>query len=130
MSSAPSAKNTAIYQGALQRNVVLGALQVLAWLFFHPTAWLACVARLDPHLPPDFGLLDLNTRHWRRPLGRRLIICLYLIVPLWVGLSVSMILLLLNPRITLTALASCVALSVLGSFLLSLILGAACVALG
>ena len=39
---------------ALRGNVVLATLQLMAWLFFHPSAWRNHVARVDPSLRPDF----------------------------------------------------------------------------
>jgi hypothetical protein len=61
-------------------NLFLGALQVLFWLFFHPSAWRNHVARIDPDLRPDFCLAELTQAQWRNPALRRLLMG-YLIWP-------------------------------------------------
>lgn len=56
----------------------LGSVQLLAWLFFHPTAWRSEVARIDPGLPPDFCLIELSPAQRKNPALRRLLISAYL----------------------------------------------------
>ena len=58
----------------LHPNLVLGSLQLLGWLFFHPTAWRNHVARIDPTLRPDFALIELSRIQWRNPALRRLVL--------------------------------------------------------
>lgn len=70
----------------LHPNLILGSLQLLFWLFFHPSAWRNHVARIDPDLRPDFCLAELNRAQWRRPALRRLLILGYLVLPLLAGL--------------------------------------------
>jgi len=54
-------------------NLILGGLQLLFWIFFHPSAWCSYVARIDPALRPDFALVELRRAHWRNPALRRLL---------------------------------------------------------
>ena len=78
----------------LHPNLILGSLQSLFWLFFHPSAWRNHVTRIDPTLPPDFALADLNLLQWRNAALRRLLLQCYggwlslasfpLIAALWV----------------------------------------------
>ncbi len=72
----------------LHSNLFLGSLQLVAWIFFHPAAWHNYAARLDPSLPPNFCLTDLQPAHWRSPLVRRLLIQRYVIWPLWTGVLI------------------------------------------
>ncbi|MEW5957813.1 MAG: ATP-binding protein [Chloroflexota bacterium] len=76
----------------LHPNPLLGSLQLLFWLFFHPSAWQNYVVRLDPGLPPNFTLISLNRRRWRNSALRRLLIQGYLILPLLPALVVGLIL--------------------------------------
>src|SRR5215211_1130999 len=96
MPALPALSNTYTHFGELHPNLILGTPQLLVWLAFHPTAWCAYVARIDPHLTPSFGLLDLTRQHWRQPLLRRLLVRVYFILPLFVGLVVGTTLLLLK----------------------------------
>lgn len=65
---------------ALHPNLVVGSLQLLFWLFFHPSAWRNHVARIAPSLAPDFKLIDLTREQWRNPNLRRLLLT-YLVLP-------------------------------------------------
>jgi hypothetical protein len=87
----------------LHPNLVLSSLHLLFWLLFHPAAWSYHIARLDPALQPDFTLSDLGRTRWRRPLFRRLLLQVYLILPLLVGLPVSLILSVQSGSTELTA---------------------------
>jgi len=84
----------AIYsdEPALTRNLLLGSWRLLFWLFFHPAAWRAHVASIDPQLSPDFCIAELNGRHLRRFVFWRLLIMLFMAWPflllllIWLGL--------------------------------------------
>jgi hypothetical protein len=67
-------------------NLILGSLQLLFWLFFHPAAWRGHVARIDPALRPDFTLLTVRGGQWRHPALRRLLIQAYVVIPVLLGL--------------------------------------------
>ncbi|MCP4538377.1 MAG: ATP-binding protein [Chloroflexi bacterium] len=85
-------ENTYTDAPELHPNLVLGSLQLLFWLFFHPSAWRNCVARIDPTLRPDFCLAELEQEHWLAPDMQRLLIRKYIIWPLIVGLVVGLLL--------------------------------------
>jgi hypothetical protein len=70
----------------LHSNLILGSLQLLFWLFFHPSAWRNYVAHIDPTLRPDFCLAELSQKQWRNPALWRLLMMAYLVWPLIVGL--------------------------------------------
>jgi len=74
----------------LHPNLILGSLQLLFWLFFHPSAWHNHVARIDPDLRPDFCLAELNWAQWRNPALRQLLIMGYVLWPLLIGLLVAL----------------------------------------
>ena len=74
MTSAPATRNAFTDAPELHPNLILGSLQLLFWLFVHPSAWRSHVARIDPALRPGFTLAELNRAHWCNPLLRRLLI--------------------------------------------------------
>lgn len=98
-------------------NLILGGLQVLFWLFFHPSAWRNHMTRLDPELRPDFCLAELTQMQWRSPVLRRLLSG-YLIGPLLVVLALAGILWLWG--VPLIAILFWIAASVLLSISISL----------
>jgi len=50
----------------LPANLLTGSVRLLFWLFVHPAAWRSHLARIDPHLPPDFCLAQLHRTTWRQ----------------------------------------------------------------
>ena len=66
----------------LHPNLFAGALQLLAWLFCHPSAWRNHVSRVDASLRPDFALVELRSAQWRNPALRRLVLTGVCVVPL------------------------------------------------
>ena len=50
----------------LQKNLLTGSVRLLFWLFVHPAAWRNYLARIDPDLPPDFCIAQLQRRHWQQ----------------------------------------------------------------
>lgn len=77
---------------ALHPNPLLAALQLLAWLLWHPSAWCNHIKDVAPDLPADFTLLDLTATHWRKPAVRRLFWLIYGLWPVAVGLLTVVIL--------------------------------------
>jgi hypothetical protein len=70
----------------LHPNWLVGSLQLLFWLLFHPSAWHNHLARVDPGLPPDFCLAELGKEQWQnRPL-RRYLTTIHLVWPALVAL--------------------------------------------
>lgn len=114
----------------LHPNLILGSLQLLFWLFFHPSAWRNLVARIDPGLRPDFFLAELSLAQWRNPTLRRLLIQENIILPILVSLPISLVMLnLRTPRGDLAfgvafSVAFAAAFSIAGSVAGSVALGA------
>ncbi len=75
---------------ALHRNLFAGSLQLLFWLFFHPSAWRNQISRIDPALPPNFCLAELNRRQWGQYSFLRLLLMSTLTWPLLAGLVVGL----------------------------------------
>ncbi len=91
-SETPNLKNAYTDSPTLQPNLLLGSLQLVFWLLFHPSAWRNHIARIDPTLRPDFCLAELSGTQWRSPALYRLLIMGYVIWPVLVGLLVGLIL--------------------------------------
>lgn len=73
----------------LHTHWLLGSLQLLIWLLFHPSAWRNYVARLVPKLDPDFVLVALKPQHWRDRGLQRFLWLGYVVGPLGVGLIIA-----------------------------------------
>ena len=86
-----STPNAYTHSPELHPNLILGSLQLLAWLFFHPSAWRNYIARIDPNLSPLFSLLDLDRNHWRNPDMRRILVLIYFALPLIEGSLAALI---------------------------------------
>ncbi len=89
---------------APRRGLLTGTLQLVFWVFFHPSAWANHIRQIDPALPQAVCLLDLGRWHWRSPNVRRLLLQVLLIFPLFV-LVVSWPLILLQGKDPYDALA-------------------------
>ncbi len=48
------------------QGLIRGSLQLLVWLFFHPSAWINQVKRIAVGLRPDFTLTELSWEQWRQ----------------------------------------------------------------
>ncbi len=73
-----------------QPHLIWGSLHLCFWILVHPAAWRNHIARLDPHLSPDFSLLDLSRAQWRQPTLRRLLVQIYLVLPLLVSAMIAL----------------------------------------
>lgn len=106
----------------LKRNLLLGSLQILFWLFFHPTAWRNHVARIAPDLPADFSLVQLKRGHWRGRAVWRLLLLSFLVWPILVAVIIGLFLSLFNlpPQNLVFGIAVGVAAGVLVAFTASL----------
>jgi len=124
----------------LHPNLFAGALQLIAWLFCHPSAWRSHVSRVDASLRPGFALVELRRAHLRNPALRGLLIMAVGVVPLLmsaltaaalrsVGLSADMlvfgVVLCLTLSMALSALAG-VVYGLAGSVAIGLATSAAC----
>lgn len=74
----------------LHPNLILASLQLLLWIFFHPSAWRSYVGRIDPALSPDFVLTNLSREQWRDPALRQLL-SIYLIWTFVVSLLAALL---------------------------------------
>ena len=82
-------------------NLLIGALHLLVWLFYHPSAWRSHIARIALDLRPDFTLVELNRHRWRnRPLVR-LLVQGYVILPCLMSALLGLVLWLLAVKIEL-----------------------------
>ena len=75
---------------ALHRNLLLGSLQLLFWLFFHPSAWRNHIRRIDYHLSPYFCFAELEPMQWRDVSLLRLLLKSAITWPLLVGLAIGL----------------------------------------
>lgn len=80
----------------LPANLLIGSVRLLFWLFVHPTAWRNHLARIDPHLPPDFCLAELPNQTWRRADFWRFLVMMGLAWPVLTAVSLAGFMLLLN----------------------------------
>lgn len=74
----------------LHSHLLIGSLQLLSWLFFHPSAWKNYLQDLDTNLRPDFYLAELGWAKRFSPALNRFLLQAYLVLPLLVGLLVSL----------------------------------------
>ena len=74
----------------LHPNLFLGSVQILFWLFFHPSAWRCYLHRIAPDLKANFTLSQLSKSQRRQPALRRLLLMGYLIYPITVGLLIAL----------------------------------------
>ncbi len=73
----------------LSRSIILGSLQLLFWLLFHPSAWRHHLQTVMPELPPTFCLADLRLAQWRRPAVWRFLFMSQMAWPLLVAVIVA-----------------------------------------
>jgi hypothetical protein len=72
----------------LRRGYVRPFLQILGWIFFHPSAWRSYVASIDPALDPALRLIELTRPHLAHRRFRRLLVVLVLVPAMvWIGLA-------------------------------------------
>ncbi len=74
----------------LHPNLFMGSLQLLFWLFYHPSAWRNHISRIEPDLPADFTLTDLTRNRWLNRNLRGTLIQGYLVLPLLATLPVGL----------------------------------------
>jgi hypothetical protein len=69
----------------LHPNFLIGSVQLVFWLFVHPSAWRNHLHRLDADLDTTFCLSDLTWQHWFGWRVWRFLFMSYLIWPLLLG---------------------------------------------
>ncbi|MCL4868469.1 MAG: ATP-binding protein [Anaerolineae bacterium] len=80
----------------LKQNLLFGSLQILFWLFFHPSAWRNYLHQIASDLPADFSLLHLERRYWGNRALWRLLLLTWLTWPLLIAFLVAVSLSLFN----------------------------------
>jgi hypothetical protein len=80
----------------LSRRLWWGSVQLLFWLFFHPSAWRNAVGAIDADLAPNFCLAEVKRSLWRRLDFWRLLLLSYLVWPLLTALALGALLRLLG----------------------------------
>jgi hypothetical protein len=76
----------------LHSNLLVGSLQLLFWIIFHPSAWQNHIIRIDPSLSSNFCLAQLSRTQWGQPDIRRLLLMGYMIWPALICLIISLLL--------------------------------------
>ncbi|MBD0263905.1 MAG: ATP-binding protein [Tolypothrix sp. Co-bin9] len=71
-------------------NLIVGSLQLLFWLIFHPSAWHNHLKRVDPNIRPDFCLTDLSQAQWKNPTLQKLLIQGYFVLPVMFSLFLGL----------------------------------------
>ncbi|MDM8559315.1 hypothetical protein [Candidatus Parabeggiatoa sp. HSG14] len=80
----------------LHNNLLIASFQIFGWLFFHPSAWRSYVKEIDSTLPPDFVFSNLSPETKNHPKLKRLRYIAFLILPLFVGLFIGTLLLIIH----------------------------------
>ncbi len=80
----------------LQKNLLTGSARLLFWLFVHPAAWRNALARIDPNLPPDFCIAQLQRHHWRNLSFLRFLLMMIVAWPVAVTLFLIILMRFLN----------------------------------
>jgi hypothetical protein len=70
----------------LHPGLIAGSVQLLFWLFFHPSAWRNHIARIDAGLRPGFCLAEVRREQWQDPAVRTLLTRIDAVWPFWLGL--------------------------------------------
>ena len=74
------------------RNFLVGSLQLIGWIIFRSSAWNHFVSCFDDSLAPDFTLIDLRRKHWKKAQLWRLLAQGFLVLPLLAGLLLAPVL--------------------------------------
>jgi hypothetical protein len=76
----------------LSRRLWWGSLQLLFWLFFHPSAWRSTIQTIDSRLAPNFCLVEVDRTLWRRLDFWRLLLLSFLTWPLMAAAVTALVL--------------------------------------
>ncbi|MEQ8462466.1 AAA family ATPase [Coleofasciculus sp. E1-EBD-02] len=110
--SSPSIPRNAYTDSPEQHpNLILGSLQLLFWMVFHPSAFRNHLKRIDPAL--DFHNNRRNPLLWQNPKFWKLLFQGYIILPILANLILALVLLV--PRESLNEIILGVALDVTAS---------------
>ena len=72
----------------LSNNLIWASFQLLFCFFLRPSDWKHHVAQIDPALPPDFTLTQLNRSHWRLKELRKMLLSGFVV---WPGIAALVI---------------------------------------
>lgn len=70
---------------------MVGALQLLYWILFKPSAWSNLVKSIDPELPDNFCLLYLQNSHFKSKSLRYLLLLGFVMLPIMLASSEQLI---------------------------------------
>lgn len=73
------------------RVKVVSPLRILFWLLVHPSAWQDWLAKIDPSLPANFSLTELNSTQRRNPLLIRIMIHTWLVQSVLVLIAIYLV---------------------------------------
>lgn len=76
------------YPTVLNKNIILDAVRLLAWLLWHPIAWKGYLADIKPELSPDFALLHLTYEQRQEPKIQKVLLLTFFILPILVVFTV------------------------------------------
>lgn len=108
-----SVENGALQRGAftdspnLHSNPVLGSLQLLLWIFFHPSAWLSYLSRLGLPADSSFFWLRLRNNQWKSRSQLKLLFLTSFILPVLASL----------PSVVVTAMSGTPGIYIFGTWL-------------
>jgi hypothetical protein len=66
-------------------NPLLGSLQLIFWIYIHPSAWRNFVNSLNSDLSPEFRLSDLNSTQWKNKSIQNILLQGQIIAPVIIG---------------------------------------------
>jgi hypothetical protein len=89
---------TKIYTNPVQphSNLVIGTIQIVFWLFFHPSAWSHFISTINPNLRSDFYLAELTKKDLKNPIFKKFCVQIYILLPIILIILVSLIKIPLN----------------------------------
>jgi len=83
-------------------NLILGSLQILFWLVFHPSAWRNHIKSIDPLLDRNNSLIIVFRQvRWQNPAIWKLLLQGYIILPIMAYLILGLILFLFGVPISI-----------------------------
>jgi AAA+ ATPase superfamily predicted ATPase len=83
-------------------NLILGSLQILFWLFFHPSAWRNHIKSIDPLLDRNNSLIIVFRQiRWQNPAIWKLLLQGHIILPIIAYLILGLILFLFGVPISI-----------------------------
>lgn len=66
-------------------NPILGSIQLIFWIYIHPSAWRNFIYSLNLDLNPEFRLSDLNSIQWKNRTIQSILLQGQIIAPITIG---------------------------------------------